>query len=52
MPGRRRRPLVETSMIWFVDGESSLRLDRADLLAEYLGMELVEKPEVKHGQNL
>jgi len=39
--------LVVTSIIRFVDGETSLRLDKADVLAEYLGLELVKKRKTK-----
>ena len=35
--------LVVSSIIRFVDGETSLRLDKADVLAEYFGLELKEK---------
>ena len=35
--------LVVSSIIRFADGETSLRLDRADVLAEYLGLELVQR---------
>lgn len=38
--------LVVTSIIRFVEGETSLRLDKADVLAEYLGLELVRKQQV------
>jgi len=33
----------ETSLMRFMRGETSLRLDRADALAEYLGLELVKR---------
>ena len=33
--------LVVTSIIRFVQGETSLRLDKADVLAEYFGLNLV-----------
>ena len=39
--------LVVSSIIRFADGETSLRLDKADLLAEYLGLELVKKRKAK-----
>jgi ribosome-binding protein aMBF1 (putative translation factor) len=39
--------LVVTSIIRFVEGETSLRLDKADLLADYLGLELVKKRKAK-----
>ena len=35
--------LVVSSILRFVNGETSLRLDKADLLAEYLGLELVKQ---------
>ena len=35
--------ILETSLSRFVRGETSLRLDKADVLAEYLGLELVKK---------
>lgn len=37
--------LVVTSIIRFVKGDKSLRLDRVDVLAEYLGLELVKRKE-------
>jgi transcriptional regulator with XRE-family HTH domain len=33
----------ETSLMRFMRGETSLRLDRADVLAEYLGLELTKR---------
>ena len=33
--------LVVTSIIRFANGETSLRLDKADVLAEYFGLELM-----------
>jgi hypothetical protein len=38
--------LVVTSIIRFVEGETSLRLDKADVLAEYLGLKLVKERNV------
>lgn len=32
-----------TSIMRFMRGETSLRLDKADLLADYLGLELVKR---------
>lgn len=32
--------ILETSLSRFMRGETSLRLDKADVLAEYLGLEL------------
>ena len=37
--------LVVTSILRFVDGETSLRLDKADRLAAYLGLHLVPDPD-------
>jgi hypothetical protein len=37
--------LVVTSIIRFVDGETSLRLDKADVLAEYFRLQLVRRKE-------
>jgi hypothetical protein len=39
--------IVGTSLLRFMQGETSLRLDKADVLAEYLGLELVRKRKVK-----
>jgi transcriptional regulator with XRE-family HTH domain len=36
--------LTEPSLSRFMRGETSLRLDKADLLAEYLGFRLVRDP--------
>jgi len=35
--------LQEASLSRFMSGETSLRLDKADAIAEYLGLELVKK---------
>lgn len=35
--------LVVTSIIRFAEGETSLRLDKADVLANYLGLELTKR---------
>ena len=35
--------VVKSSLMRFVSGETSLRLDKADALAEYLGLELVKR---------
>ena len=35
--------LVVSSILRFVNGETSLRLDKADVLAEYLGLELTKR---------
>jgi len=40
--------LVVTSIIRFVEGETSLRLDKADVLAEYLGLELLKTRKAKN----
>ena len=39
--------LVAMSIIRFVEGETSLRLDKADVLAEYLGLRLTPDPDAK-----
>lgn len=39
--------ILQTSLSRFVRGETSLRLDKADVLAEYLGLELVTKRKAK-----
>ena len=39
--------LTEPSLCRFMQGATSLRLDRADVLAEYLGLELVTKAKRK-----
>jgi len=43
----RETGVVRTSIMRFVRGETSLRLDKADVLAEYFGLELVKKRKVK-----
>ena len=40
--------LVVTSIIRFANGETSLRLDKADVLAKYFRLELV--PEARAGR--
>ena len=35
--------VVKSSLMRFVSGETSLRLDKADALAEHLGLELVRR---------
>ena len=37
--------IINTSLARFVSGETSLRLDKADVLAEYLGLQLVPDPD-------
>ena len=37
----------EAALMRFMRGETSLRLDKADVLAEYLGLELVKKRKAK-----
>ena len=37
----------EAGLMRFVRGESSLRLDKADVLSEYLGLELVRRRKAK-----
>jgi transcriptional regulator with XRE-family HTH domain len=39
--------LVKSSLIRFTAGETSLRLDRVDVLAEYLELKLVRKQKAK-----
>jgi transcriptional regulator with XRE-family HTH domain len=39
--------ILETSLSRFMRGETSLRLDKADELADYLGLELVKKRKAK-----
>ena len=39
--------VIKTSLMRFMAGETSLRLDKADVLAEYLGLELVKKRKVR-----
>jgi plasmid maintenance system antidote protein VapI len=43
----RETGVVRTSIMRFVRGETSLRLDKADVLAEYFGLELVKKRKAK-----
>ena len=35
--------ITEATLCRFVGGETSLRLDKADVLAEYLGLELAKR---------
>ena len=39
--------VLATSLGRFMRGETSLRLDKADVLAEYVGLELVSKRKAK-----
>ena len=39
--------ILETSLSRFMRGETSLRLDKADVLAAYLGLRLVSDPDAK-----
>jgi plasmid maintenance system antidote protein VapI len=39
--------VVKTSLMRFMDGETSLRLDKADVLADYLGLALTKR-KAKH----
>ena len=39
--------ILESSLGRFMRGETSLRLDKADLLADYLGLELGKKRKAK-----
>jgi len=43
----RETGLTEATLCRFVGGETSLRLDKADVLADYLGLELVRKRKAK-----
>ncbi len=42
--------IPETCLMRFMRGETSLLLDRADMLAEYLGLRLVPDPDAKPPQ--
>jgi hypothetical protein len=37
--------VVKSSLLRFMSGQTSLRLDRADALAQYLGLRLVPAPD-------
>jgi transcriptional regulator with XRE-family HTH domain len=39
--------IPESSLLRFMRGETSLRLDRADVLARYLGLQLTTDPDAK-----
>lgn len=39
--------IEETSLLRFMAGETSLRLDKADVLARYLGLQLVVDPDAE-----
>jgi transcriptional regulator with XRE-family HTH domain len=39
--------IVEPSLCLFMQGETSIRLDKADVLAAYLGLRLVSDPDAK-----
>ncbi|MGO8691875.1 MAG: helix-turn-helix domain-containing protein [Thermoguttaceae bacterium] len=39
--------LTEPSLCRFMQGVATLRLDKADVLADYLGLELVKKRKAK-----
>jgi transcriptional regulator with XRE-family HTH domain len=43
----KRTGVPATSLMRFMRGETSLRLDKADALAAYLGLELVKKRKAK-----
>jgi hypothetical protein len=45
----RATGVIRQSLMPFARGEQTLRLDKADLLAEYFGLEL--KPSKRKGQN-
>jgi transcriptional regulator with XRE-family HTH domain len=42
--------IFDTSLLRFMRGETSLRLDKADALAEYLGLRLVRDPNAEPPQ--
>jgi transcriptional regulator with XRE-family HTH domain len=42
--------ITEASLCRFMQGETSLHLDKADILAEYLGLRLVPNPAAKPPQ--
>ena len=42
--------IVVTSILRFLDGETSLRLDKADVLAAYLGLRIVTDPKAQKPQ--
>ena len=42
--------LTEATLCRFMQGETSIRLDRADVLAEYLGLRLATDPGAKPPQ--
>ena len=44
---RKGRRLVESNLRRFLRGEMSVRLDKADRLAAYLGPQLVPDPDAK-----
>jgi len=39
--------ILQTSLSRFMAGQTSLRLDKADVLAEYLGLRLTPDPDAK-----
>jgi ribosome-binding protein aMBF1 (putative translation factor) len=39
--------IVDGALLRFMSGETSMRLDKAELLAEYLGLELTKKTQQK-----
>jgi transcriptional regulator with XRE-family HTH domain len=39
--------ILETSISRFMDGKTSLRLDKADVLARYLGLQLTADPDAE-----
>ncbi len=49
---QRETGLKRASLRWFINGERSLRLDMADKLAEFFGLELgpVKTPKRKAGE--
>ncbi len=43
--------ILQTSLSRFMRGETSLRLDKADVLAEYLGLRLVSERDTRKRAN-
>jgi len=45
----RETGVIRQSLMLFARGEQSLRLDKADAIAEYFGLELTERKDRHHG---
>ena len=43
----RETGIKRAANMWFVRGEQTLRLDKADALAEYFGLELVRRGDMR-----